>query len=233
MVLPAAAQQEERSLKRAYAGILFIAIITAVVACGCASLPAPPVSTVKPADMRAGSNPTALPEGLRASTLFDTGKLSWFEYRLTGIGGASDIRFDYTTAVIGGVTFKDNRITLKMQVPDMVMVRDSYYDPATGKQVGSRQKVTSAGNGLTDQEIGNRYQSSNIVEACLDHDWPMSDAGAEVITAGGNSYSCTRYIAGDAGEEVTAWVAREVPVPVKIESKAAGGTLTWELSGWG
>ncbi|HUL61748.1 MAG TPA: hypothetical protein VLT35_01695 [Methanocella sp.] len=206
----------------------------AAAVCGCASGPAPPAATEVPTGTLASPSPAALPE-LRAGDLFDTGGLRWFEYELTSPDGASDVRFDYTTAVVSGITLDDRRVTMKTDVPDMVVVMDRYYDPATGRQVGSRTKTTTAGMLLSDQDVAAAYgrcQGGDIATAYVSGDWPLVEEGSEVVTVGDRSYPSVRYAVGEDGEQGTVWTAPGVPVPVKVQAGADGASI-WELTGWG
>lgn len=210
-------------------GTLLVLIVAVAAVCGCAS--SPPAT---------GPGPTATPGVLRSSALIDVGRIHWFEYHMATVDGvgatASDIRFDYTTSVIAGIVVKDDRMTMKMGQGSTQVVLDSYYDPASNTQVGSHMLMTSEGTTVMDQNLAameDQYRSSDIESILSSSDWPLSDAGTEVVTIDGKPYTCTRYLMGDAGEYGTAWVSRGVPVPVKIELRSASGTSTWELSGWG
>ncbi len=177
----------------------------------------------------------------RSGSLFDMGRLQWFEYRMTtmteeGKPALSNIRFDYTTSVVGGNVVKDDRITMKMTEPNMVMTMDSYYDPATDKQIGGHMKMVSDDITISDQDIAaadDQYRSSDIAGTFATSDWPLASKGTEAVNIDGKAYTCTKYSVGNAGEFGTAWVSQGVPVPVKIESKSETGTSTWELVGWG
>jgi hypothetical protein len=224
-------------LKYTYWGIFVVLIIVAAMMCGCTSGPATggPTGNVT-------ASPTVTPGMSRSGSLFDIDRLQWFEYRLTtpGEGGkttTSDLRFDYTTATVNGVEVRDDRITMKMSDPDIVLTMDSYYDMATDKQIGGHMKMVSDDVTLTDQDVAaadDQYQSSDVAGTFSTSDWPVTGLGTETITVGDKAYTCTKYSVGNAGEYGTAWVAQGVPVPVRIESKsAAEGTSTWELLGWG
>jgi hypothetical protein len=223
-------------LKYAYLGAIFVLIIVAAV-CGCTSGPA---ATPGPSGSPTG-NPTAAPGMAKSGSLFDMGRLQWFEYRMTTMaeGGTptrSDIRFDYTTSVLGGNVVKDDRITMKMSDPDMLLTMDSYYDPATDRQIGGHVKMVSGDTTISDQDVAaanDQYRSSDIAETFAANDWPLAGQGTEAVNIEGKAYTCTKYSVGDAGEFGTAWVSQDVPVPVKIESKSETGTSTWELIGWG
>ena len=210
--------------------------------CGCASGPGvKPAPTGTPAG-NATAGPTVVPGMAKSGSLFDMGKMKWFEYRLTttGEGGkaaVSDLRFDYTTAMVNGNVVKDDRITMKVSDPNMILTMDSYYDPATDRQIGGHMKMVSDDVTISEQDIAtadDRYRSSDIAGTFATGDWPLAGQGAEAVTIDGKTYTCTKYSVGNAGEYGTAWVDKGVPVPVKIESKsAAEGTSTWELLGWG
>jgi hypothetical protein len=227
-------------LKYAYLGVIFVLIVVAAVS-GCASGPA---ATPVPGGTPAGNPtaaPTAVPGMARSGSLFDMGRLQWFEYRVTTMTGegkpsVSDIRFDYTTAVVGGHVVKDDRMTMKMAEPDMVMTMDSYYDPVTDKQIGGHMKMVSNDITVSDQDVAaanDQYRSSDIAGTFAASDWPLAGLGTEAVNIDGKAYSCTKYSVGNAGEYGTAWMSQGVPVPVKIESKSESGTSTWELIGWG
>jgi hypothetical protein len=210
--------------------------------CGCASGPAvTPVPNGTPTG-NATAGPTVAPGMAKSGSLFDTGKMKWFEYRLTtpgesGKAAVSDLRFDYTTAVVNGNTVKDDRITMKVSDPNMILTMDTYYDPATDKQIGGHMKMVSDDITISDQDLeaaDDQYRSSDIAGTFATGDWPLAGLGTEAVTVDGKTYTCTKYSVGSAGEYGTAWIAQGVPVPVKIESKsAAEGTATWELLGWG
>lgn len=214
-------------------------ILAAAALSGCASAPSPPANvTATPEAISPVPVPTPVP--LRSGSLFDTGRLQWFEYRLTPASGdkaaASDVRFDYTTATISGITVRDQRVTMKMANPDMEVVMDKYYDQASGSQVGSRVKTSSGSATLSDLGVqaSDLYSRNNIADACTTGDWPLKDMGTEAVTVNGKSYSCTKYAIGDSGEHGTAWVSDGVPVPVKLQQKSDDGSATtWELAGWG
>ena len=175
-----------------------------------------------------------------SSSLFDTGKQQWFEYRLTTTGGdkpaVSDVRFDYSTTAINGISVRDDRLTMKLAAPDMTVIMDKYYDPASNVQVGSHVKTVSAGASLSDMglQASDLYGSNNIADAYTKGNWPMKSLGTEAVAVDGKTYQCTKYSVGEAGEHGSIWVSGEVPVPVKIEPKSADGdTSTWELIGLG
>jgi hypothetical protein len=221
---------------------MLVLIIAAATVCGCASGPA---ATPVPSGTPAGNvtaSPTAGPGTMKSGSLFDMGKLKWFEYRLTTMTGdnkqaVTNLRFDYTTATVNGAVVKDDRITMKMTDPQTTMIFDTYYDPVTEKQVGGHTKMISNDITVTDQDIAaaeDQYGSSDIAGTFETSDWPLASQGTEAVTVGGKAYTCTKYSVGDDGQYGTAWVAQGVPVPVKIESTSAGeGTSTWELAGWG
>ena len=226
-------------MKYAYLGVIFVLIVVAAV-CGCASGPAAtPVPSGTPTGNPTAA-PTAAPGMAKSGSLFDMGRLQWFEYRMTtmteGKPAVTDIRFDYTTSVISGNVVKDDRITMKMAEPEMVLTMDSYYDPATDKQIGGHMKMVSNDIIVSDQDItaaSDQYRSSDIAGTFATSDWPLTGMGTEAVNIDGKTYTCTKYSVGNAGEYGTAWVTQEVPVPVKIESKSEAGTSTWELIGWG
>ena len=224
-------------MKYTYWSIIVVLIVVAAMVSGCASGPgATPVPTGTPA-----GNATAGPGTVKSGSLFDMSKLQWFEYRLTGSGeggnaSVSNLRFDYTTAVVNGNVVKDDRITMKLSNPDMVMTMDTYYDPATDRQIGGHMKMTSDDITISDQDIAaadEQYRSSDIAGTFATGDWPLTGRGTEAVTIDGKAYACTKYSVGGAGEYGTAWVARGVPVPVKIESGTGDAASTWELIGWG
>jgi hypothetical protein len=177
----------------------------------------------------------------KSGSLFDMGRLQWFEYRMTtmtaeGKPAPADIRFDYTTSVIGGNVVKDDRMTMKVAEPDMVLTVDSYYDPATGKQIGSHRKMVSDDVTISDQDIaaaGDQLRNSDIAGTFAAGDWPLAGQGTEAVNIDGKAYTCTKYSLGSSGEFGAAWMSQDVPVPVKIDSKSETGTSTWELIGWG
>jgi hypothetical protein len=225
-------------LKFTYWGNIVALIVIAAMVCGCASGPgSSPVPTGTPTGY-----PTAVPGMVKSGLLFDMGGLNWYEYRVTTPGESgqvtrSDIRFDYTTTVIGGTTVRDDRITMKVSEPDMILTLDTYYDPVTDRQIGSQKKMVSNDITVSDQDLvaaGDQYRNRDIAGTFATGDWPLADLGTEAVTVDGKTYTCTKFSVGDAGEYGMAWVARGVPVPVKIESKSAvEGTSTWELLGWG
>jgi hypothetical protein len=216
-------------------------LISVAAACGCASGPA---ATPLPGGPPAGSPTTAPAAGIgtvKSGALFDTGGLQWFEYRLTAPGengkpAVSDLRFDYTTSVINGFVVKDDRITMKVTDPDMSLTVDNYYDPATDRQIGSQTGMVSNDITLSKEDVAaaeSRYWSSDIAGIFETGDWPLVARGTEAVAVDGKTYTCTRFLLGDAGEYGTAWAAQGVPVPARIELKSADGTSTWELLGWG
>jgi len=217
--------------------LLVLIIVAAAMLSGCTSgLPSPANGTVTPV----AASPTTVPAAMKSGSLFDTGKLQWFEYRLTAAGGdmpaVSDVRFDYSTTTISGITVRDDRITMKMTSPDMTVVMDKYYDPASNVQVGSRMKTVSAGASLSDMGVqaSDLYRIGNIADACTAGNWPMKSLGTEVVTVDGISYSCTKYALGDSGEHGMAWASDGVPVPVKLMTYSTNGVpATWELIGRG
>lgn len=217
-------------MKYACWGIITVLIVVAATACGCAGGPG------------AMPSPTGEPGMKTAASLFDTGNLKWYEYRVTtqgedGKASVSDMRFDATTAVINGITVRDYRITMKTSDPEMVITMDTYYSMTTDEQIGSRMKMTSGDVTITDRDIEaieGRYPSNGVAGAFESDSCPLTDLGTETVTVDGKTYICTRYSVGSAGEYGTAWVAPGVPLPVKIESKSATeGTSTWEMLGWG
>jgi hypothetical protein len=230
------------TLKYSYLGVIVVLIVVAAMVSGCTSGPAAsPTPTVKPAG-NATAGPTIVPGTPRSGSLFDTGNLQWFEYKLTtqGEGGnasVTDLRFDYTTALVNGATMKDDRITMKVTDPDMILTMDSYYDQATDKQVGGHMKMVSDDITLTDEDVAavdDQYRSSDIAGTFATSDWPLASQGTESVIVDGKTYPCTKYSVGNDGEYGTAWVSQGVPVPVKIESRSADApTSTWELVGWG
>jgi hypothetical protein len=148
----------------------------------------------------------------------------------------TDLRFDYTTSVINGFVLKDDRITMKVADPAMVLTRDSYYDPATDKQVGSQSEMVSHDITLSSEDIAaaeGRYQNSDVAATFEAGDWPLVGQGTEAVAVDGKTYTCTKFLLGDAGEHGAAWAAQGVPVPARIELKSADETSTWELLGWG
>jgi len=221
---------------------MLVLIVAAAMVCGCASGPA---ATPVPSAMPSGNatvSPTAGPGTVKSGSLFDMSKLQWFEYRTTTMTAdnkpeVTDLRFDYTTATVNGATVKDERITMKVADPQMTMIFDTYYDPATDKQVGGHTKMISNDITITDQDIAaadNQSGSSDIAGTFGTGDWPLTSQGTEAVTIDGKTYTCTKYSVGDDGQYGTAWVTGGVPLPVKIESTSAGeGTSTWELIGWG
>lgn len=217
--------------------LLVLIIVAAAMLSGCTGgPPSPAAGTVTPVV----ASPTPAPAAMRSGALFDTGKLQWFEYRLTAGGGdmpaISEVRFDYTTTAVGGITVRDDRVTMKMTSPDMTVVMDKYYDPASNVQVGSRVKTVSSGASLSDTGVqaSDLYRIANIAGACTAGNWPMKSLGTEVVTVDGISYTCTKYALGDSGEYGTAWASDGVPVPVKLETGSAGdASATWELIGRG
>ena len=231
--------REGRSLRNPYYGVLLILIV--VSRHGAFRVhQRPGIADRCVQARRRPPDPTPAPVVMKSGSLFDTGKLQWFEYRLTPAGDdktdVSDVRFDYTTTTINGITVKDNRITMKMTSPDMEVVMDKYYDPASNSQVGSRVKTLSGGATLSGLGIqaSDLYSSNNIVDTYVTGNWPLKSMGTDVVTIDGNSYSCTKYSVGETGESGTAWVSEGVPVPVKIEIISPGrGTSTWELIGRG
>ena len=224
-----------------FATTLLLIIAAATLVSGCASGPATaPASTGTPSLPPTATSPaTAEPATVLSGSLFDTGGLSWCEYRVTTTGdntGVSDVRYDFTTAKIMGIDFKDDRVTMKLEAPEVVVVMDGFYDVATGRQAGTQTKVTSAGAVLDDQDVAaikGRCLDCDIAGAYADGDWPMQDAGADSVTVDGKTYSCTKYVLDQPGEAGAAWAAGGVPVPVKVESESSGGATTWELTGWG
>ncbi|OPY25523.1 MAG: hypothetical protein A4E28_03090 [Methanocella sp. PtaU1.Bin125] len=225
-------------MRKACPGVLLILVIMAAAALsGCTGSPASPApGTGTPA----AASPVPAHAPMRSGALFDTGRLQWFEYRLTGAGGeepaVSEVRFDFTTTAVNGIAVKDDRITIKLATPEMLVVMDRYYDPGSHVQVGSRVRTESAGASLSDLglQAGDLYRMGNIVDACATGNWPLKSLGTETVTVDGTSHVCTKYAVGEAGEHGVAWVSTGVPVPVKIESVSDDGRkTTWELTGRG
>jgi hypothetical protein len=178
----------------------------------------------------------------KSGSLFDLGKLQWYEYRITTMDEGNkpsvmDLRFDFTTSMLNGVVVKDDRVTMKIDDPRMTTIFDTYYDPATDKQVGSHMKMVSDDITISDQDVAvadDQYRSSDIAGTFAASNWPLTGRGTEAITVNGKACTCTRYSVGNNGEYGTVWMSQGVPVPVKIESKSsAEGASTWELLGWG
>jgi hypothetical protein len=221
---------------------MLVLIVAAAMVCGCTSGPAAtPVPSGTPAG-NATASPTVVPGTVKSGSLFDMGKVQWFEYRLTTMTennkqAVTSLRFDYTTATVNGAAVKDDRITMKAEDPQMTMIFDTYYDPATDKQIGGHTKIVSNDITINDEDVAaadDQYESSDIAGTFGTSDWPLSGQGTEAVTVDGKTYTCTKYSVGDNGQYGTAWVSQGVPVPVKIESRsAAEGTSTWELIGWG
>lgn len=215
--------------------LLILIFVAATVLSGCTSGPVSPATVT---GTPGTASPTTAPAALKSGALFDTGELQWFEYRLTAAGGdkpaVSDIRFDYATTAINGITVRDNRITMKLAAPEMLVVMDRYYDPASNVQVGSRVRTESSGASLSDLglQASDLYRDNNVAEAYATGNWPLKSLGTEAVTVDSISYSCTKYAVGDSGEHGTAWVSDDVPVPVKIDTGPQGG-VTWELIGRG
>jgi hypothetical protein len=223
-------------------GLIIALLVVAAAVCGCASGPAAtPVPPGTPAG-NATIGPSAGPGTLKSGSLFDLGKLKWYEYRITSLiegnkPSVMDLRFDFTTSTLNGVTVKDDRVTMKTDSPRMTTIFDTYYDTATEKQVGGHMKMISNDITVTDQDIASvddQYRSSDIAGTFAASDWPLAGQGTEAITVNGKAYTCTKYSVGNTGEYGMVWMSQGVPVPVKIDSKsAAEGESTWELLGWG
>lgn len=232
------AVEEEGELRRACPGALLIMVILAAAALsGCTGGPASPAAV---SGTPVAASPVPASDSMRSGALFDTGRLEWFEYRLTSAGGSkpavSEVRFDYTTTAINGITVRDDRVTMKLATPGMLVVMDRYYDPESHVQVGSRVRTESAGTSLSDLglQAGDLYRMGNVVDAYATGNWPLKSLGTETVTVDGASHVCTKYAVGVAGEHGDAWVSGGVPVPVKIETVSDDGrTTTWELTGRG
>jgi hypothetical protein len=228
--------------------IILVLLAAALVVSGCSGNSPGPAATATPgpiaspgitASPTSTAGPSAEParSAAQAAELFDFSRINWFEYTVYSANetGPSGLRYEASTATINGAPAKAERITVRAP-NDTVIDVESFYDPASGRETGGHVKFVIGGQTWIDSDTvpgDDQYKSNSIAWTFQQGNWPLRSLGTEKITAGGKTYTCTKYAVGEAGESGTAWMAAGVPLPVRIDSVSEKGTATWELAGWG
>ena len=149
--------------------------------------------------------------------------------------GTSNLRFEASTTTFNGAPAKAEKITVRAP-NDTVIAVESYYNPASGAEIGGHVKFVVGGQPFIDSDTipgDDQYKSNSIAWTFQQDNWPLHSQGTEKIAVNGKTYTCTKYKVGDAGEYGTAWMASGIPLPVRIDSVSEKGAATWELTGWG
>lgn len=227
-----------------------ILVTAALAVAGCSGNSPEPAATASPGPMAspgpgatvspgATAEPSAGPDNpaTQAAELFDFSKIKWFEYtvRSASEAGTSNLRFETSTTTFNGAPAKAEKITVRAP-NDTVIAVESYYNLASGTEMGGHVKFVVGGQPFIDSDTSpgdDQYKSNSIAWTFQQSDWPLRSLGTEKIAVNGKTYTCTRYMVGDAGEDGTAWMAPGIPLPVRINSVSEKGAATWELTGWG
>jgi len=238
------------TMRSRYPAILAILVILTVTAvAGCTSAKTSPTATVQPAATirptatiaPASATATASPAGSQSApvTLFDPGRFTWYEYKITMVGTVIDLKTNISTAPFGGVS--DARLLTSSKTTTIpgedttVSYSTLYYEPDSDRFLGGHVKAIMGSTVLYDKDI-----------ATGDPDYAKSDyagqsmAGKPVYT--GNqpiavpkaSYPTAAMYTMDQGDSaVTYWIAPGTPLPVQMTFVAPGGSSTMQLIDYG
>lgn len=210
--------------------ILMMAVVLAMSGCSGGNTGGQATPTATPA-------PTGGAPG--AASMFDMDKLKFYEWKVTSLeGGQTKVtyfRFERGPGTYNGVPANEEKMTITAEGSD-VMMFDIFYNPTDHTQLGGKMKLGEMEIDMPadgNNQYSGMFDSYNVADSYQTNDWPMLNKGSETLTINGKTYVCSKYWAGTAGEYGTLWVANSVPMPVKIESKSAGNTWTYELWDWG
>lgn len=213
--------------------IFVILIAMAVVGC----------TTTSPS----GPAATATPSGglTTLGSAIDFNKLHWYEYQMTSTTPGAEtsnmkMRFDYNVDYKGQNADKFSmNIETKQGDTTTTMVTESYTDKS-GNSLGGHMKTMQGGQVIYEMDIpassgstGSSGTSTGTNPLSTNTGASLTGLGADTVTVPAGTFACTKYSWGGSGSTGTVWVAPNVPIPVKMESKSGDTTISMELTGWG
>lgn len=196
-----------------------------------------PVPTAKPGATTGPTGTPGTPESLTASSIFDTSKLNFYEWRITSTeNGKSDVlnfRIEKGTESYKGTptNFKKMTITEQGQNPDTLTV---YYD-AAGNAIGGKsgneelpaEVVPSMTSVFSAMDIGQIWGAAN---------YPLSNSLPETLTINGKNYVCKKWSVGNFAGNAAVWTStvKDVQTAVQIQyGDSQGNSWTYQLWDWG
>ena len=173
--------------------------------------------------------------------MIDFSKVHWYEYKMStdssGIKATMTMREDLNVDYQGG---KANKITMNMDMGSgSTMNMISYMDPSSGSTLGGHMTMTANGQILMDQDL--QPGASPTATAGVSTSNPLmsyegtkvTKSGIEAVTVPAGTYTATKYTWDNGGATGTAWVAPNVPIPVKVAYSSSDTTVDMQLTGWG
>jgi len=240
-------------MKIRYPAILAVlVIILALTVAGCTSSSSPnPTATAVPGQTTATTvaTPTAAPSSGGASTLasvIDYSKVHWDEYQMTSTGSGTsstmDMREDYGVSY-QGTTANEATVTMNNTEDGTVttMVMNSYSNPSTGAILGGHETMSTNGQVVMDTAIPSTAASATITPGESTQNpiqayggATLTNAGTESVTVPAGTFTATKYTwTSTDGTTGNVWIAKNVPIPVKMTSTVQGNTVAIVLTGWG
>ena len=193
-------------------------------------------STTNPTPTASPGSGTATPgasESLTASSIFDTSKLNYYEWR---IEAKSDGKTDITNFRIekgsemfndANTNYKKMSITESGKAPDTITV---YYD-AAGKAIGAKtgDQVYTADMAPAMTGVFNAFDIGQIWGAA---NYPLSNSLPETLNINGKNYVCKKWSVGNFVGSAAVWTATvsNVQMAVQIQSgDNLGNSWTYQL----
>jgi hypothetical protein len=222
-------------MKHRYSLVFLTLVLVAIMAAGC--------TTPKPGGQATAPAGTAAPSGLTTlGSAIDMSKIKWYEYVITvsspDVGSTHmKMRMDY------GVTYNGqaaDKCTMSSDITQdgqtITTVTESYVDKA-GNSLGGHIKAMQGGQVLYEMDVpassGGGGTSSVENPLSTNSGAALTGVGSETVTVPAGTYACTKYAWSASGGSGTIWVSSSVPLPVKVDTRVSGGTMTMELNGWG
>jgi hypothetical protein len=239
-------------MRLSYGSIIFVSVILAAVSiAGCFESPsaptATPVGTATPAGTTATPAATTAPAGgpTTLGAAIDFSKVHWFEYRMTMSGAGSqdmsqNLKMEYNVDYKGA---KADKMTaageMKVEGGTMSTTTEMYMDHAQNSKVlGGHVTSRMDGKVVNDMDIpastGSTPTTGSINPLGTNTGATLTNAGPDTVSVPGYTGAATKYTWKTSdGNTGTAWIAPNVPLPVKMTGGSGSSTFTMELAGWG
>jgi hypothetical protein len=214
-----------------------VAIALAVSGCSGGSPTTSPTPTAGPGASTAPTGTPGASESLTASSIFDTSKLNFYEWRITATASGKDtitnFRIEKGSELFNGTNtqYKKMTITGDDNEPNTLTV---YYD-AAGNAVGGKsgddaipvEALPAMSSIFNVMDIGQIWGAAN---------YPLSNSLPETLNINGKTYVCKKWAVGNFVGHAAAWTStvKDVQMAVQIQyGDNQGNSWTYQLWDWG
>lgn len=178
------------------------------------------------------STATPKPTISKGIQLFDQSKFHMYVYKIFATDGkviryVGNLKAEYDTKSYGDITNARHMLETRVMGQGnetVTTVTELYFNPANNLLLGGHANVTSA-SGVEEKDIAAtdiNYWNADI--SVTSPDAEFINEGRETMTVPKDVYSTTKYTSTESG--ITVWLARDIPVPIKIAGSGISNGVT-------